>query len=414
MGSNVTAPKSGAAETEAAGRRDYLLLAGLTAGHLVNDFYAMVIPPLVPALRLAFDLGYFQIGLLAWCFYILSGLLQPTVGQLADSRGMARRVILSGFLVFALGFVAMGLAPTYPLLLVASLVCGVGATTFHPQSTSFLTRAFPASKGRAMGIHGWGGSVGNFLAPVVVAFLVTRWGWREALVWLAVPGVAAALLLRGLLDEPPAARASGASGGITRQLVLVSLAFGLLSMVLRGFLTFLPAFLVERGSSVAEAGVGTSLTLVVGLVAQPLGGQVYDRVGGRAVFLACSVGAGIGLVLFTLSEGVVLALGAAVVAFSVFALFPVALALGSEIAKGDRVGMSVGFVFGVSATLAAFTPILTGYVADRAGLGVAFHLLVVFAAGAAVMSAGLPGRKLAAAAPVQTLFPSPPPGERAG
>ena len=387
-------------EARDARRRNHLLLAGLTGGHLVNDFYTMVIPPLLPALRAAFDLGYVQAGVLSWSFYILSGVLQPAVGQLADTRGARRRVIVAGFLVFALGFVAMGLAGSYLLLLVASLLCGIGGTTFHPQSTNFLTRAFPANKGRAMGIHGWGGSIGNFLAPLVVTLLISRWGWREALIGLAIPALVTAPLLRGLLDEPPAVRAAGAARSITRELVLVSLAFALLSMVLRGFLTFLPTFLVERGSTLAQAGVTTSLMLLVGLVAQPLGGQFYDRMGGRAVFFACSVGAGLGLVLATVSDGTMLVLGAAVVGFSVFALFPVALAMASEIARGAHVGVSVGFVFGVSATLAAFTPILTGYVADLVGLGLAFQLLVFLAAGAAVMSVSLPGRRATAIAAV--------------
>src|SRR5262249_13170218 len=152
-----------------------------------NDFYTMVIPPLLPALRVAFGLGYVTAGVVAWSFYILSGLLQPAVGELADSRGRRRAVLVGGFLVFAIGFVAMALVPTYPMLLVASLVCGLGGTSYHPQSTGFLTKAFPSTKGRAMGIHGWGGSIGNFLAPLVVTLLVARWGWRPALLGLAIP-----------------------------------------------------------------------------------------------------------------------------------------------------------------------------------------------------------------------------------
>jgi FSR family fosmidomycin resistance protein-like MFS transporter len=379
-------------------QRNHLLLAGLTAAHLVNDFYSMVIPPLLPALRAAFDLDYVQVGVLSWSFYILSGLLQPAVGQLADTRGLRRRFIVAGFLVFAVGFVTMASVPSYALLLTASLLCGIGGTAYHPQATNFLTKAFPANKGRAMGIHGWGGSIGNFLAPLVVTLLITRWGWRGALVWLAIPALVTAPFLWSLLDEPPRVRAPGVTWGLTRELVLMSVAFALISMVLRGFLTFLPTFLVERGSTLAQAGVSTSLTLFVGLVAQPLGGQIYDRVGGRGLFFACSVGAGLGLLVSTLSNGTMVLLGAAMVAFSVYALFPVSLAMASEMAKGAQVGASVGFLFGLSATAAAFTPILTGYVADLVGLSFAFQLLVLLAAAAAVMSVSLPRRRAGALA----------------
>ncbi|MGH7320452.1 MAG: MFS transporter [Candidatus Rokuibacteriota bacterium] len=377
-------------------RSAYALLGGLTAAHLVNDFYVMVIPPLVPALRETFHLSYAQIGVLSFCFSILSGVLQAPVGHLADARGGRKRVVLAGFLVFCGGFVAMALAPTYPLILGASLLCGLGATTFHPQSTNFLTRAFPASRGRAMGIHGWGGSIGNFLAPLVVAALVSQLGWRQALLCLVVPGLLAAALLWGLLEEPPPVTAATREWGITRDLVLVAVTFGLLSMVLRGFLTFLPTFLVERGASLARAGFLTSLMLVVGLVAQPLGGQVYDRIGGRPLFLTCAVGTGLGLLVFSASSGPMLLAGAALVGFFVFAVFPASLALPSEIARGGRVGLAVGIVFGVSATMAAVTPILTGYAADLVGLERAFQLLIIVVILAAALSLRLPGRRAGA------------------
>ena len=67
--------------------------------------------------------------------------------------------------------------------------------------------------------------------------------------------------------------------------------------------------------------------------------------------------------------------------------------IGSEIAKDNRVGISVGFIFGCSSTLSAFTPILTGYMADLFGLNLAFQMLVVFAVLAAILSCTLPGKR---------------------
>lgn len=373
--------------------RPYTLLAGLTTGHMVNDFYAMILPPLLPALLIAFKMNYFQVGVLSFCFYILSGILQPTMGHLSDKHAIRKKILLAGFLINGAGCIAMGLSPTYLLVLLSSLLCGLGAATFHPQSTNFITRLFPQTKGRAMGVHGWGGSIGNFLAPLVVAYLVSAFGWRFGVKLLAIPGLLIVALLWGMLDEPQDTRTEGFSKGITRQLVLVALAFSLLNMVLRGFLTFLPTFLVERGSSLSQAGVITSLMLFVGLIAQPLGGHIYDKVGGRLIFLVCSLGTGAAMFAFTLSGGLVMIAWTVVVGFFIFALFPVSLAVGSEIAKDNRVGISVGFIFGCSSTLSAFTPILTGYMADLFGLNPAFKILVIFAALAAIFSCTLPGRK---------------------
>jgi FSR family fosmidomycin resistance protein-like MFS transporter len=373
--------------------RPYTLLAGLTTGHMVNDFYAMILPPLLPALLIAFKMNYLQVGVLSFCFYILSGILQPTIGYLSDKHAIRKKMLLAGFLINGAGCVAMGLSPTYLLVLLSSLLCGLGAATFHPQSTNFITRLFPYTKGRAMGIHGWGGSIGNFLAPLAVAYLVSAFGWRSGVMLLALPGLLVVALLWSMLDEPQDTRTAGFSKGITRQLVLVALAFSLLNMAFRGFLTFLPTFLVERGSSLSQAGVITSLMLFVGLIAQPLGGHIYDKVGGRTIFLVCALGTGAAMFAFTLSSGLVMVAWTVVVGFFIFALFPVSLTVGSEIAKDDRVGISVGFIFGCSSTLSAVTPILTGYMADLFGLNLAFKILVIFAALAAAFSCALPGRK---------------------
>jgi MFS family permease len=79
-----------------------------------------------------------------------------------------------------------------------------------------------------------------------------------------------------------------------------------------------------------------------------------------------------------------------VIGFFVAALFPVALAMGSDVAKGNQVGLSVGVVFGLSSTLSAFTPAFLGYVADRIGLSHAFSWLIAFAFIGALLALALP------------------------
>jgi FSR family fosmidomycin resistance protein-like MFS transporter len=316
--------------------------------------------------------------------------LQPTIGFLSDKHAIRKKIIIAGFLINGLGFIAIGFSPTFSWVMLASLLCGLGAATFHPQSTNFLSRAFPQSKGRVMGIHGWGGSIGNFLAPLVVAALVSWVGWRQGVIWLVVPGLMVAMCLWRVLEEPEEVQVSRFGTGLSRELLLVAVTFSLLSMVLRGFLTFLPTFLVEQGSTLAQGGFFTSLMLFVGLASQPLGGVVYDRVGGRTIFFVCALATGIGLWAFTHSTGSMVVVWTIVIGFFVAALFPVALAMGSDVAKGNQVGLSVGVIFGLSSTLSAFTPALMGYVADLAGLSRSFSLLIAIAFLGAVLSLTLP------------------------
>jgi fucose permease len=79
-----------------------------------------------------------------------------------------------------------------------------------------------------------------------------------------------------------------------------------------------------------------------------------------------------------------------VVGFFVSALFPVSLAMGSDVARENQVGMSVGVVFGLSGTLSAFTPALMGYIADLVGLIRSFSLLIALAFLGAMLALALP------------------------
>ncbi len=56
---------------------------------------------------------------------------------------------------------------------------------------------------------------------------------------------------------------------------------------------------------------------------------------------------------------------------------PVALTMASSFNGAASAGMSVGLVFGISATMSSFTPLLTGLLADQFGLDAAFRLLII-------------------------------------
>ncbi len=370
------------------------LLGVLTTGHLVNDFYVVTLPFLLPTLIVAFDLSFFEAGLLTIATSLLSGLLQPVVGYFADMFAKRKLIILFGFFAFGTGLIIASFSVSYPMLLIAFFIFGLGQATFHAQSTNFITRAFPHSRGRAMGLHGIGGSIGNFSAPIITTFLITALGWRYATSLLAIPGLLVIVFLGYMLSEPPKAptMAKG-TPVISAKLLLLALNFGLILMVYIGFLTFLPTFLVENGSTLAQAGVIAAFMLFVGFLAQPTGGFIYDKLGGQFLFAASSLLVGVGLLLFTVESNVPSIIFIVIIGAAATATFPVALAMGSEIARGESVGVNVGFVFGVSGVLASFAPALTGYAADAFDLQTSFRLLVVLAVLSLGVSFFLPGRR---------------------
>ena len=381
-----------APESTAAVATGSALLFWFTGAHLVNDFNALMLPAFLPAMTDEFGLSYLQLGILSLSFTILSGVLQVFMGQYADRYGRRRRALVFGFAITAVGFIGMGLSPTFAVLVLASLLCGLGASTYHPQATAILVRSYPTDRGRTMGIHGWGGSVGAFIAPLGVALLITAVGWRSALFLLAIPGLIVAGMIRRGVEESTPRPDARLRGGISNDVWRLAITFGLLSMVIRGFLTFLPTFLVERGSTLSEAGLLTTFILVVGLVAQPVGGMAYDRLGGRRVFFVASAATSVSLALFAVSGGWLVLVAVAAVAFFVFSMFPVSLAMGSDLAGVERTGIGVGIIFGISGLSGAAVQPVVGGIADRTGLQVALSLLIVVAVLSALCSLSLPGR----------------------
>ncbi|MGD9146868.1 MAG: MFS transporter, partial [Anaerolineae bacterium] len=287
----------------------------------------------------------------------------------------------------------VGLSTSYTMIVLAWFVYGLGIATFHAQSTNFVTGAFQEIKGRAMGIHGIGGAIGNFSAPIAVTLLLSVVAWRETAFLLVVPGLLVALLLGKGLVEAPRVQPESMSLNAPRTLWILALTAGLLGMLYAGFLTFLPTYLVEQGMDLKQVGILSAIMLLVGFFAQPAGGMIYDRVGGRLLYLLSALVAAVGLFLFTSGWGVTPLLPALLIGAAIQATFPSTLAMASDIGKGGSVGTSVGIVFGTSGALAALTPALTGYMADQVGLRASLQWLIVFAVAAFFLAFLLPKNK---------------------
>jgi FSR family fosmidomycin resistance protein-like MFS transporter len=228
-----------------------------------------------------------------------------------------------------------------------------------------------------MGIHGVGGSLGHFAAPIATAFLIAALNWRLAALMLTLPAIILIIGLKLTLQPGQKNDRLTFGKGISRSLVLLGINFGLITMMYRGFLAFLPTWLLENNMPLVSAAAITSLMLAIGVVAQPMGGVIFDRFGGKVVFVISPIVAGFALLLMTWVEGWLVVLLIVLVGASITMTFPVALTLASSLSGAAEVGMSVGLVFGISTTMSSFTPLLTGLLADQFGLDSAFRLLIV-------------------------------------
>ena len=121
------------------------------------------------------------------------GIFGIFAGMIADRFG-AFRVIMAGAVMYGLGLVGMALSPTgFMFTLTTGVLIGAAqAGTTYAVIYGVIGRNISAEKRSwAMGVAAAAGSFGQFLMVPIEGFLITRFGWQEALLILG----AAALLM---------------------------------------------------------------------------------------------------------------------------------------------------------------------------------------------------------------------------
>ncbi|HUM81260.1 MAG TPA: MFS transporter, partial [Methanothrix sp.] len=170
-------------------------IAQLTLAHLINDIYAPVLMALQPLLITTLGYSYAQAALLPVMHSLISSILQPVFGSLADKRGfrvsVAASVLLSGCGIAFLGL----LSDHYLIMLCSVAVAAVGAATFHPGALCKVAAiAVSSNRGRLTSFFIVGGNLGQALGPILGGIVITT-GGLPAVTWLLIPAVLGALLL---------------------------------------------------------------------------------------------------------------------------------------------------------------------------------------------------------------------------
>lgn len=267
--------------------RDIKTIGLVSTAHGMSHFYQLVLPPLLPVLKVAFGVSYTDLGLLMSAFYIASGLAQTPAGFLVDRLG-ARMVLVGGLGLYGIAIGLLGAMPQFWMLLPCAALAGVGNSVFHPADYSVLTANVSHGRmARAYSAHALSGNIGWVLAPLTVLGLSGAVGWHAALGVVGLAGVALATFLfffGALLDENTG-RAKHKAGGttparalLTTPILMCFAYFIVVSIAGTSIQTFLPLALKALHNISVETA-GTMLTFyVVGISCGIItGGIIADR-----------------------------------------------------------------------------------------------------------------------------------------
>lgn len=173
-------------------RRDAQIIGLVGLAHMVSHFSQLLLAPLFPWLKDAFDVSYAQLGFLMTLFFAVSCAVQALSGFVVDRLG-PRPVLYGG--LFLLGAAAFGysLSTSYWMLAASAVLGGMGNGVFHPVDYTLLNRKVSGPRlGHAYSVHGITGSLGWALAPALTVGLALAYSWRVAL-------AASAVLIFGVL-----------------------------------------------------------------------------------------------------------------------------------------------------------------------------------------------------------------------
>ena len=161
---------------------DAKLIGLVGLAHAISHFSQLVLPPLFPWLKDAFNVSYTELGAVLTVFFVVSCMVQAASGFLVDKLG-PRPVLFVGLGMLALAAFGYAMAQSYWMLLASAVIAGIGNGVFHPVDyTLFNRRVAPSRLGHAYSVHGITGSLGWALAPAFVVPLAIAYSWRVALV----------------------------------------------------------------------------------------------------------------------------------------------------------------------------------------------------------------------------------------
>src|SRR3954451_11047027 len=92
------------------------------------------------------------------------------------------------------GLLLLSVAASFPMILIAAGLVGMGSSVFHPEASRMARTASGGRHGFAQSLFQVGGNGGSALGPLLAAFVVVPWGQRS-LAWFTVAAVAAMLIL---------------------------------------------------------------------------------------------------------------------------------------------------------------------------------------------------------------------------
>ncbi|WP_273824019.1 MULTISPECIES: MFS transporter [Pseudomonas] len=354
------------------------IIGAVALAHLINDLIQSVLPSIYPMLKDSYGLTFTQVGLITLTFQVTASLLQPWVGFYTD-RHPKPLLLPAGMICTLIGILMLSQVGSFPLILLASALIGVGSSTFHPEASRVARLASGGRYGLAQSTFQVGGNAGSAFGPLLAAAIIIPFG-QGHVAWFGLFALFALGVLYGIsrwyrahlnlfrLKQGQKATHGLSKGRVLGALVVLGLLVFSKYFYMASFTSYFTFYLIEK-FQLSVASSQLHLFLFLGAVAAGTfaGGPIGDRIGRKAVIWFSILG----VAPFTLALPYVdlfwTTVLSVVIGFILASAFSAIVVFAQELVPGN-VGMIAGVFFGLMFGFGGIGAALLGHLADIHGI----------------------------------------------
>jgi fucose permease len=361
---------------------------------LVIGWTGLLVPSLIRSIKETFDQTDAGIGIVYLAYSVAYALGSVLGGGLMERIGR-RAVLVGAAALHGIGIAGFGLAPSWPVFVLAMIPAGLGAGCLDGGSNGLVLDVYREGRGRAMNLlHVWF-SVGALLAPLAIGRAVEAGVTWEAIMLMSAVPLAALALAYALVPMPSGRRqrfaptsAAGPAGSarlLSGPIILLGVAIACYVAAEIGVSNWLVRFL--EPAPLATATLALSLMWAGATVGRLLSSAIADRFDHLRFTQVC-------IVLMGLAIGAAVAAPTLPLSMALFTLagvasgpvFPMIVALGGE-RFPERSAAVGGALVGFAVVGSTLYPPAIGFLSVTIGLTIAMAgnaLLCLVGAGALV------------------------------
>lgn len=362
----------------------YVVLAGISFSHFLNDTMQSLIASIYPILKDAYALDFTQIGMITLAFQFTASLLQPAIGHVTDKKAQPFSLAIGmGFTFF--GLLLLSAAHHYLMILVAAALVGLGSAVFHPELSRIARLASGGRHGFAQSVFQLGGNFGTSMGPVLAAAIVVPFG-QPSIAWFSSIAFLAIVILWQIgrwyrpqvAGKKPAAFTPNPDAPSSRRVlmalgVLVALMFSK-QLYLSSLSSYYTFYLIDKfGVSTQAAQLYLFLFLASAAAGAYFGGPLGDRFGRKYVIWFSILGA----LPFSLAlphVGLAASAALTVVIGLIISSATSAIIVFAQELMPHRFGMISGLFFGVAFGIGGIGAAVLGRIADHTGIGFVYEV----------------------------------------